>query len=218
MLKKPAIPLSPFSDPKNYRIALDLSRRNLAAKDPQEMALKSGCPFLQPASAFTVVCLDHPFTVTYPQGVVKYKDTDLEPYFVLQIMLVNYLSRADGTPLSYDYVTYRDLEMGNAYFGAFQKTAIEPLTAAFGPDPEKLLEAAQPFGGVPHSLGSGTGVMLYLLPRVPLLYKVWPGDEEFPAQANILFDRTANHYLHTEDLAACDVVTRLLMKQIKQSK
>ena len=215
MRDKPVIPLTQFSDPKNYQIALTLSRENLAAKSPQKMAANSGCPFFPTSSTFTVVCLDHPFTVSYPHGVVKYKDTDLEPYFVLQIVILNYLARADGTPLSYQYIPYRDLEGGNAFYGAFRKTAIEPLGEAFGHKPDLLCEAALPFGGVRHAQGSGLGVMLYLLPRVPLLYKVWPGDEEFCAQANILFDSTANHYLHTEDLAACDVVTRLLIRQSK---
>ncbi|MDW7650817.1 MAG: DUF3786 domain-containing protein [Bacillota bacterium] len=209
-MRNPAFPLKSFSDPKNYRLALSVSRKNLAAKDPEEMAAKSGCPYIQPTASFTVVCLDHPFTVTYPEGVVKYRDTDLEPYFVLQIVMLNYLSRADGTPLTYEYIPYRNLEGGNAYFGAFQKTAIAPLAETFGKDPHKLLEAAKPFGGIPYTPGSGTGVVLYLLPRVPLLYKVWPGDDEFAAQANILFDSGLNHYLHTEDAAACDVVTRML--------
>jgi hypothetical protein len=217
-LSKPAIPLSKFSDPKNYQIALSLSRENLAAKDPQEMAAKSGCPFVTPTGSFTVVCLDHPFTVTYPDGVVKYRGTDLEPYFVLQIVLLNYLSRADGTPLSYEYIPYRDLEGGNAYFGAFQKTAIEPLSKTFGRNPEQLHAAAEPFGGIPHTHGSGTGVFLYLLPRVPLLFKLWPGDDEFPAQANILFDKVTNHYLHTEDVAAVDVVTRMLTGELRPKK
>jgi hypothetical protein len=213
MHKEPRIPLSSYSNPKNYALALRQSRDNLAAGDPQVMAKNSGCPFDGLSSSFSVTCLDHPFTVSYPQGTVKYRGTDLEPYFVLQIVMLNYLSRADGTPLAYDYIPYRDLEMGNAYYGAFYKTAILPLSHTFGPQPHRLPEAARPFGGLPHSAGSGIGVMLYLLPRVPLLFKIWPGDEEFPAQANILFDRYANHYLHTEDLAAVDVVTRLLARE-----
>jgi hypothetical protein len=214
MRKHSAIPLSPYSDPKNYKIAFDISRQNLAGKCPQEMAQKSGCPFVKPTSSFTLLCLDHPFSVSYPEGIVKYLGTELEPYFVLQIMMLNYLARADGTPLSYEFIPYRHLEMGNAFYGAFKKTAITPLAEAFVHNPEKLHEAAIPFNGVPHTHGTGTGVILYLFPRMPLLYKVWPGDDEFPPQANILFDSTANHYLHTEDLAACDVVTRLLAKQL----
>lgn len=178
------------------------------------MAPKSGCLFDEYTSAFNVTCLDHPFTVSYPEGIVKFRNTDLEPTFALQIIMINYLSRADNTPLTYQYVPYRDMAGGNTYYGAFEKTAIRPIAQAFGHHPEKLIDAAAPFGGIPYTSRSGIAVMLYLLPRVPLLYKVWPGDDEFPAQANILLDSSTNHYLHTEDVAACDIVTRLLIKQI----
>lgn len=218
MVSKTAIPLFRFSDPKNYRLALDQARRNLAAGEPEQMAAQSGCPFDPVLSVFYVTLLDHPFTVSFPAGSVKYQDTDLEPYFVLQIIMINYLSRADGTPLSYNFVPYRSLDGGAVYADAFFKTAVWPLTQAFGSCPELLVLAAAPYGGIPYPQGTGTGVLLYLLPRVPLLYKIWPGEEEFPAQANILFDATANHYLHTEDLAACDVVTRLMVNQLKRLK
>ena len=171
-MKLPVIPLTPFSDPKNYKIALSVSRENLAAKDPEVMAALSGCSYSLSTSSFTVVCLDHSFTVSYPEGFVKYQGTQLEPYFVLQIVMLNYLSRADGTPLSYHYIPYRDLQGGNAFYAAFHKTAIAPLAAAFGQDPEQLIKASAPFGGIPYSQGSGTGAILYLLPRVPLLYRV----------------------------------------------
>lgn len=213
-MQKSFIPLSSFSNPKNYRIALNVSRETLAGKDPREMAQYSGCPFNDHTKQFSVNLLNHPFTISFPEGKVQFQGTALEPYFVLQIVMLNYLARADGTPLTYEYVPYRALDGGMVFADTFYKTAVQPLVHVFGTAPENLYHAAAPFGGVPYPQGAGTNVMLYLFPRFPLLYKVWPGDNEFPAQANILFDSSANHYLHTEDVAACDVVTRLLTKQI----
>jgi hypothetical protein len=39
------------------------------------------------------------------------------------------------------------------------------------------------------------------LPRVPLAVCLWPGDEEVPAQAAILFDSNAGRHLPTDGLA-----------------
>lgn len=205
-------PLYKKSDPGNYRIALDKGKKALAATDPVKAAANSGCIFDPATSQFSLDCLGHKFTISHPGGEVYLAGTDLEPHFIFQIMMVNYLARADGTPLSYNYIPYRQLEGGHVFFDAFKKTAIDPLAEAFGADPGLLLKAGLPFGAVPYARGSGQGILLYVFPRLPVLFLVWPGDSEFAAGANILFDETANHYLHTEDLAAMDVVTRLLVK------
>ena len=209
-MDKSAIPLTANFKPYNYRLALQAAREKLAAGTPAKMANNSGCVFDN--NCFKVICLNHTFTVSYPTGLVTYQESQLQPPMPLQLIMLNYLSRSDGTPLTYNFIPYRDLDGGNAFYDAFFRTAITPITNHFGRQPELLIKAAQPFGGVPFTQSTGTAVLLYLLPRVPLLYQLWPGDEEIPSQANILFDRSANHYLHTEDLAT-DYVSRLLIEQ-----
>jgi hypothetical protein len=40
-----------------------------------------------------------------------------------------------------------------------------------------------------------------VLPRLKLAIAMWAGDEDFPAQARVLFEATAPHYLSTDGLA-----------------
>jgi hypothetical protein len=51
-----------------------------------------------------------------------------------------------------------------------------------------------------------------MLPAVPLQLILWEGDDEFPAEANILFDKTIGRILSPEDIAwlAGMVVYRLM--------
>ena len=46
-----------------------------------------------------------------------------------------------------------------------------------------------------------------VFPKLPLAVVVWRGDSEFPPDVNILFDKTANTILRTEDLAICGALT-----------
>jgi hypothetical protein len=39
------------------------------------------------------------------------------------------------------------------------------------------------------------------LPRIQLAAILWPGDEEFPARASVLFDGAASHYMTIDGLA-----------------
>jgi hypothetical protein len=207
-----SIPLYNYSDPKNYGHVLEMARQELACGSPDDKAARSGCQFNNTLPAFVVTMLNHHFTVSYPAGRVKYLDSNLEPHFVFQLVMLHYLSRADGTPLSHTFIPYRLLAGGTSYERAFQKRAVQPLAEVFGSCPEMLPRAAESLGGMPYRKNNVSGTLLYLFPRVPLLYRIWAGDEEFPAGANILFDSAANHYLHTEDLAIAENVTELLIR------
>ena len=39
------------------------------------------------------------------------------------------------------------------------------------------------------------------LPMIRLACALWPGDEDFPSKASILFDASASHYMPTDGLA-----------------
>jgi hypothetical protein len=61
--------------------------------------------------------------------------------------------------------------------------------------------AAQSLGGI-HLTGlPGVAYAFLPLPRIRLASILYPGDEEFPARASVLFDAAASHYMTTDGLA-----------------
>ncbi|MDR1577575.1 MAG: DUF3786 domain-containing protein [Deltaproteobacteria bacterium] len=79
----------------------------------------------------------------------------------------------------------------------------QPITRAFGSDLPALQKACQALGGQEiESVLSGWRRWLFrALPRISLLVDYSPPDEEFPAEARILFDDLAPTYLGFECLA-----------------
>ncbi|RQD75990.1 MAG: DUF3786 domain-containing protein [Candidatus Syntrophonatronum acetioxidans] len=198
-MKNIYIPAYEKRDPKGYREALEFSRKALAKIDPPEMARKSGA-FFQ-GDRFKLKSMGHYFSITYPQGIVTFENTELEPDFLVQVILINYLGRASDEPLTYKYITYRDLPGGGAFYNAFWQLAINPLKETFELNPGGLSVTAPYLGGEVIEDNSKAEVLFWFLPRVPLKYLVWGGDEEIEGRANILYDSSASLYLHTEDLA-----------------
>lgn len=207
------LPAYEKSDPKNYILALKESRSGFSEKEPQRMAKNSGGTYIE--GKIHIKVLGHNISVIHPQGFVKFSEnTDLEPHFILQLIIINYLARSGGEPLTYEFLPYRDFPGGNAFYAAFYQSAIQPLAQNFGRNPERLQALASNLGGEVMETGSSTQILFRFLPRVLLKYIVWPGDEEISAQANVLFDSSAGDYLHTEDLAGAGAyLTELLVEQ-----
>ncbi len=200
---------------QTYVDAMAESRKVFASADPLKMAKNSGASYQEEGLVFKA--MGHLFSVKYPQGTVNFKGTQLEPDVLVQVIFVNYLARAKGTPLTYDYISYRDLPGGEAFYDAFNQLAIAPIAEVLKDNPGSLADVALYLGGEVIEDRTRGEVLFWFLPRVPLRYLVWGGDEEIAGRANILFDSSAKIYLHTEDLAgAGHYLTSYILNLLKK--
>jgi len=116
-------------------------------------------------------------------------------------MLLYYLREADGTPLADHWIGYRELPGGNFYSQAFQGYSGDRLARVYGEQPEAYIKAAEGLGGMPLTALPGLSYSYLPLPRIRLASILYPGDDEFPARASVLFDAAASHYMTTDGLA-----------------
>ena len=185
--------------PYNLAVTLSLAQEEFAKQSPQSMAEKSGCSYDAATKSFTVTYLTQNYTVTYPDGRVTNAENK-EADFTTAILILHYLTGASGEELTNNWISFKELQGGAIYIQAFQKRAINQLVQVFGKKPESLVAAAQQFAGTPADFGD-VSCIIPVLPRIPILFILWQGDDEFPPSGTILFDRNANTYLHTEDFA-----------------
>jgi len=76
---------------------------------------------------------------------------------------------------------------------------------------QRLLDAARVLDGEPLALGD-VAARIPALPRVPIAYALWRGDEEFPPGASVVFDASVEGYLDAEVVTVlAELVTRRLV-------
>lgn len=95
------------------------------------------------------------------------------------------------------WVPFRDLRGASPFAPAFQKGVLEPLAATFAGHAEELEQACIRLGGTKLELGD-VGYELKSFDCIPVRIFFWDEDEEFSAQANILFDYSATDFIHVE--------------------
>uniref|UniRef100_A0A7C1T2R1 DUF3786 domain-containing protein n=1 Tax=Thermofilum pendens TaxID=2269 RepID=A0A7C1T2R1_THEPE len=88
------------------------------------------------------------------------------------------------------------------------KRNVAALEMIFGENPKLLYTVAKPFGYEPLDIGDAA-VKVYALPRVPIILAVWAGEEGLPPSSEILFDKSAPHYLSGETSAVCEAALGL---------
>ncbi len=185
----------------NYRAAFAKALKQFRARDPVEIAAQSGATYDPGQGTITLSSFGRKIVVHYPGGEVTFGGTGLLPLTGWRLVVVNYLGRASGAAPRGELISYRELEDGMVFFSAFQRESIIPLGKWIGgKSPEIVAQAIAELGGT-STEGADIAAVIPALPRFPVTIKLWLPDEELSGSANILFDSTANEYLHTEDIA-----------------
>jgi hypothetical protein len=183
----------------DYQMSFDLAARELGGRDWNEVALNAGAR--PEEGGLTLAYYGRPVKVTRePMSVTAMDDGPALP-LAEQALILHYLVRADGAPMKDEWITFREVEAGEFYWSAFVKRAKDPLVKFFGSRPQLLLELAPLVGGAPAQVTGDAAVRVPAFPRVSFLFVLWAGDDEFPAEGNVLMDKSVGHYLSTEDVA-----------------
>ena len=191
----------------DYQQALELGRNALRQADPDLLARRSGSEIRRGKDGrtlFHIPFLNDEAFLAWPDLLFVPGSSGKEPPLQHQIVLLHYLIgtwRSEGATVSGEWISFQDLPDGRFYLDAFQRRAKIPLVQAFGERPEMLAElAGAAFGATPLSQGD-VAVQVRVLPLVPVGLVLWRGDEEFPPEGNILFDRNIGGIFTAEDIA-----------------
>ena len=98
-----------------------------------------------------------------------------------------------------DWVRFDRLKDTSPFSKAFQEGVIEPFSRMFSGHVEQLSQACEKLGGkkLPWS---DAGYELKAFACIPVRFLFWDGDDEFPAQGNVLFDASATDFIHGESV------------------
>ena len=194
----------------NLDVTLKEAINNFSTLEPDQVAKNARVDLNRENNTFTLPFIDRTFRVKYPSGDIIAEDGSPASQY-LAIIMLHYLTTADGTPLSGKWIDYRHLPGGDIYVEPFKKRAVTPFLKTFGERPELFQQAAEALGG--HALQlSGIRMVVPVMPMVPICFVLWPGDEELSSSANVLFDEAAPSYLPTEDYAHLPAIVNGAMK------
>ncbi len=187
----------------NLKQAYDLAYRKACADfarwQPADMAASGGAGFDPAAAAIGLRYAGDDYIIRWPGGEVMTAGGEPAPT-TAGIVLLHYLLRAGGQPLANRLISFKEIPNGGMiYLDAYNKRIIGYLLAVFGGRPALLPEAGRLLGGAAAAFGH-YGLRLDVLPRLPVTFVLWAGDDELPATATVLYDASASFYLPTEDL------------------
>lgn len=154
------------------------------------------------ADKHTVEFLADTYDINVGKRTVLSRSRNAPAKDFITILLLHYLTGTSKNKCapSGEWVSFKEMESGQFYYPAFYEGAIKPIIKKYGQDPGKLSEAIKKFRG--KDVGTGdAGIEINAFPDVPVRIVLWKGDEEFEAEATMLFDKSIVRIFSTEDVA-----------------
>lgn len=196
----------------DYINAAKLAVQTLTTESLGTVAERSG---FKPAGdhILRVPFLDRVYLVSFPDMIFTAEGSKADGEIPIQeqVLILHYLSGRKTPSAAGKWVSYREIPGASFYYGAFVKRAVDPLKKVFGQNISGFEKAAGILDGKKIEPGDAA-FEFRVFPNVPVQLIVWEGDDEFPAEANILFHGGIESILSPEDIAwlAGMVVYRLM--------
>lgn len=127
----------------------------------------------------------------------------------LILLFLHYLLNAKELPLSARWVSEKELTGGSLFFQGPHRIPVHPLIERYGADTASFLKRGEFLGGSTMEYGDAS-LCFPALPRIPAGFVMWEADEEFPANATVLFDASIESHM------ALDVILALVNQMVKR--
>jgi len=188
----------------DYITAVLLGKKELAGKDPKQIARRSGAIYVEGTNgkaSLSIYFLNKKIDISWPELDFTYSVDSNEVPIQQQVLLLHYLNLAEDVIISGEWIAYQEVPDGKFYLDAFIRRAKNPMVQGFGNNPELLVKlTTEVYGATPMEQGD-QAVRILALPLIPVALILWEGDDEFTPEGTILFDRTVSRVLSAEDIA-----------------
>lgn len=185
--------------------------QRLCGKTAVDIEARTGIPFDYQRRVFLLSSLGVDVQILYP---------DYEICPVLdewhQLLILHYLDMADGTPLSDQLMAFGDQSSGMARGGEFDRQSERDLSLRMGNRTvEDVEKACRALGGTLIDSNADISAVFFIFPCYPLTLKLWFADEEIQGSGRLFLDRSASHYLSTEDaITAASLLLEALFQKL----
>ncbi len=214
----------PLPNQKNYEYGYEMAYKLAGEQlvkidDIEQQCHKSGALYqeIDSRKVITIKYLDQSHQITLPDIEISLTDSDEKVPIRDKVLILHYLTSAKDNIAANKLITYRELPEGSNYSPTFSKRTIKPLVHHFGPEPQRLIDAAEKLGGHKADYGD-VAVTINAFSQVPITLVLWQGDAEFAPEGNIIFDATISGYLSTEDITVlCETITWRLINYLRRA-
>ncbi len=190
----------------DYKQAFEIAKAELKDRNPDLVSSFAGCGINRVGDRIYLILrfLNQEISISWGDFEMKKTTGKEELSLQEQVLIMHYLTgafKSSGSPPTGEWISFKEIPDGRFYMDAFNRRARDPMLKGFGEDPELLQRLAiERYNASGFDQGD-VSVKVEAFPLISVALVLWRGDDEFPPDGNILFDRNIIDILSAEDTA-----------------
>ncbi len=178
---------------------------DLESFDPADVTARTGCEFDPVARQYRIKIWGHVYCVDLKAYEVRPEGPGLNScHDYLHLFILYFLMKSSLLPPKEKWVSEKDIKGGAAFFRGPHTLPTDWISQRFKNDIKAFSQACEKLGGVSLALAD-SAFSFQITPSIPVAVLYWQGDEDFPCETKLLFDRTIERHLPLDIIYALAV-------------
>ena len=174
----------------------------LAEKNPEDVCRLALCDYDPIEKKYRISVWGEDYGI-YPHEskIIRLKDDNPDAGRLLGLFIIYYLLRSKDITISKEWITEKDIPGGATFFRGPHKIPTHIIVTRYENNIKEFKEKCEQLGG--NLLDMADAAYAFeITPRIPVAVQFWDRDDEFSAEAKILFDKTIAEQL-APDIIFC---------------
>ena len=174
----------------------------LTEKNPEDVCRLALCDYDSIRKMYRISVWDEEYGV-YPHQfkILRLHEDNPEIGHLLGLFIIYYILRSKDVNISKEWISEKDIPGGATFFRGPHKIPTHIIETRYENNIEEFKEKCQQLHGVPMEMADAA-FKFEITPRIPVVVQFWDKDDDFPAEAKILFDKTIAEHL-PPDIVFC---------------
>ncbi|MDF1592403.1 MAG: DUF3786 domain-containing protein [Desulfobacterales bacterium] len=126
------------------------------------------------------------------------------PHDLFHLFIIYYLLKSKDIEISGEWISEKDIPGGATFFRGPHEIPTRLICRQFNNNVEAFRNKCEQLHGLPMDMADAA-YRFEITPRIPVSVLYWAGDDDFPPEAKILYDRTITEHLSTDIIFALAV-------------
>ncbi len=179
--------------------------QKLSRQDPKDVCRRALCDYDDKDGQYSVSVWGDEYKIFPDQLKINgMGDTKQPLHDYFRLFMIHYLLTAKELEISNEWISEKDIPGGTTFFRGPHEIPTHLISLRFENNMNAFKKRCEQLHGIAVNMADAA-YCFKITPRIPVAVLYWTGDDDFPAESKILYDRTIAEHLAPDIIYALAV-------------